>query len=116
MSKLDAVFVSFHFLAPQRPCETLVDAHQALLDRLPGLESAVALGNRAELAYLLTFSNQRHIDAYFAAPEFEQLSNQPGCNDVFIKTFSILPDHLERVAQVDVQTDGLLDSDAATAI
>lgn len=89
-TKMNAVIVSFHFLAPQRPCEQLLQAHQRFLDRLPGLEASVALDSRSELAFLLTYEDRRTLRAYFDSEEFEQLSTQPGCNDVFVKEFSIL--------------------------
>lgn len=88
---MHAVFVSFHFLAPKRPCEKLIQAHQALLDRLDGLQSSVMLDSRSELAVLLMYDDRELIDAYFASDEFQLLSTQPGCHDVFVKEFSTVP-------------------------
>lgn len=92
---MHAVFVSFHFLAPKRPCEKLVQAHQQLLERLDGLESSLTLDSRSEMAFLLTYEDEQAIDAYFASEEFQCLSTQPGCNDVFVKEFQIMPGQIE---------------------
>lgn len=94
---MNAVIVSFHFLAPKWPCDEVLQAHQNLLERLPGLEASVALDSRTELAFLLTFEEQRAVDRYFKSEEFRRLSTEPGCHDVFVKEFNVfsIPDALE---------------------
>ena len=91
---MNAVIVTFHFLAPKWPCDEALRAHQTLLERLPGLEASLALDNRTEIAFLLTFEEQSALDAYFNSDEFRALSTQPGCNDVFVKEFNVfsIPD------------------------
>lgn len=91
---MNAVIVTFHFLAPKWPCEAALQAHQNLLERLPGLEASVALDNRTELAFLLTYEEQGALDHYFQSEEFRRLSTEPGCNDVFVKEFNVfsIPD------------------------
>ena len=91
---MNAVIVSFHYLAPKWPCEEVLQAHQKLLERLPGLQVSVALNSRTEIAYLLTFEKKGALDVYFQSDEFRRLSSQPGCNDVFVKEFNVfsIPD------------------------
>ena len=107
---MNATIVSFHFLAPHRPCEQLLRAHQERLDRLAGITSSITLDSRWEIALLLTYENQRAIDAYFASEEFQRMSRQPGCSDVFVKAFTLLPE-----SAIDTPVDEMQIEDSLSA-
>jgi hypothetical protein len=102
--EMNAVIVSFHFLAPNRPCEQLLAAHHERLDSLDEVVASVALDSRSEVAFLLMYERQDAIEAYFASEEFQHMSTQPGCYDVFVKEFHLLPEPTADIV-IDVQLD-----------
>lgn len=87
---MNAVIVSFTFLASTRPCPEVMRNHQELLDRLPGIEASIALDSRSEISYLLTYEDPETLQAYTESEEFRRLCCQPGCTDVFVKEFNVL--------------------------
>jgi hypothetical protein len=85
-----AVFVTFHFESLQQPPREILEAHQALLNRIPRLKLGYALKSRSEYAYLLLFERQRDIDVYVDSQEFCRFRSSAGCYDAFVKVYDFL--------------------------
>jgi hypothetical protein len=87
---MEAVVLTFHFDAPSQPSKRVVEAHQRLLDRLPGLRSGMALKRGGEYMFVLTFDQPRNIDHYLERPEVRDFGSQPGCYDVYVNKLDVL--------------------------
>lgn len=87
---MEAVVLTFHFEAPHRPSPRVVEAHQQLLDRLPGLHSSMALRRGAEYVFVLTFDQPSVIDEYLECAEVREFGSQPGCYDVYVNKLDVL--------------------------
>jgi hypothetical protein len=87
---MEAVVVTFSFKAPFRPSERVVEAHQELLDRLPGLRSSMALRRGTEYVFALAFERSKDVDDYLERREVRDFGRQPGCYDVYVNKLDVL--------------------------